>query len=182
MDYWNLNFQGVSFLTAYSVDLQGVSLSTVSLRPCRVYPFRHHHCRREGCTLYGCTTLRHQQWGHVRCIVYLSTPLALCMCKLCPFTLCLQRWRRGTVSLSTLLKGFLNAGMPDCPESGQSGSGMGKNSDAATSPVPDKGDLGRYQNAAVLDRCRNTNASGIGLSADTQLRSLQCNEYSYSPV
>jgi hypothetical protein len=32
---------------------------------------------------------------------------------------------------------FLNAGMSDCPASSQSSTGMNKNSDAGTSPVPE---------------------------------------------
>jgi hypothetical protein len=31
---------------------------------------------------------------------------------------------------------FLNAGMSDCPASSQSGTGMNRNADAGTSPVP----------------------------------------------
>jgi hypothetical protein len=31
---------------------------------------------------------------------------------------------------------FINAGMSDCPASNQSGTGMNKNADAETSPVP----------------------------------------------
>ncbi len=31
----------------------------------------------------------------------------------------------------------LNAGMPDCPESDQSGTGMNSTNDAGTGPVPD---------------------------------------------
>jgi hypothetical protein len=32
---------------------------------------------------------------------------------------------------------FVNAGLPDCPESGQSGTGIKKNEDAGTCQVPD---------------------------------------------
>jgi hypothetical protein len=41
----------------------------------------------------------------------------------------------------------LNAGMSDCPASSQSGTGMNRNADAGTSPVPEKWDPVRYRNA-----------------------------------
>ncbi len=39
------------------------------------------------------------------------------------------------VTLFTFEKSFLNAGIPDCPSSGQSITRMNKNADARTSPV-----------------------------------------------
>jgi hypothetical protein len=47
------------------------------------------------------------------------------------------------VFLFTFVKYFFNAEMPDCPASGQSGTGMNKNSDAVTISVQ-KGDPVRY--------------------------------------
>jgi hypothetical protein len=44
---------------------------------------------------------------------------------------------QGLRILFHLVKCFLNAGMPVCPASGQSGTGMNKNADAGTSPVPE---------------------------------------------
>jgi hypothetical protein len=41
------------------------------------------------------------------------------------------------VSLFTFVKCFLNAGMMDCPASGQLGTGMNKNVDDGTIPVPE---------------------------------------------
>ncbi len=46
---------------------------------------------------------------------------------------------------------FLNAGISDCPASGQSGTGMKKNAYARISPVPESGDPVRYRNAPVRD-------------------------------
>jgi hypothetical protein len=49
--------------------------------------------------------------------------------------------------------------MPDCPASSRSGTGMSKNADAGTIPVPEYG--GSVRNAPVLDRdtgCRNADA------------------------
>jgi hypothetical protein len=40
---------------------------------------------------------------------------------------------------------FINAGMPDCPASNQSGTGMNKNADARTSPVTGEEDPVRYR-------------------------------------
>ncbi len=63
--------------------------------------------------------------------------------------------------------------MPDCTAFGQSGTGMNKNTDAGSSPVPEQGSPVRYQNAPVPEwdaGCRNTDAGGIGLDANAQLR------------
>jgi hypothetical protein len=67
-----------------------------------------------------------------------------------------------SVTLFTFEKSFLNAGMPDCPASGQSVTRMSKNADAKTSPVPEKGDPVRYRNAPVPDwdtGCKNADAN-----------------------
>ncbi len=47
-------------------------------------------------------------------------------------------------SFHLLKKCFKNAGMPDCPASGQSGTVINKNAEAGTSPVPEQGDPVRY--------------------------------------
>ncbi len=39
---------------------------------------------------------------------------------------------------------FINAGMPDCPSSDQSGTGIKKTNDAGTGPVPDQGKAVRH--------------------------------------
>jgi hypothetical protein len=38
----------------------------------------------------------------------------------------------------------INAGMPDCPASDQSGTGMKKTNDAGTGPVPDQANAVRH--------------------------------------
>ncbi len=63
---------------------------------------------------------------------------------------------------------FVNAGLPDCPASGQSGTGTKKNAGVGTSPVPEIADPVRCQNATVTVAdwdvgCRNADAGGISL-------------------
>ncbi len=45
----------------------------------------------------------------------------------------------------------INAGMPDCPASDQSGTGIKKTNDAGTNPVPVKADAVRYFFGPVSD-------------------------------
>ncbi len=45
----------------------------------------------------------------------------------------------------------INAGIPDCPASDQSGRGMKKSNDAGTYPVPDKADVFQHFFGPVLD-------------------------------
>ncbi len=66
------------------------------------------------------------------------------------------------VTLFSCVKCFLNAGMADCPASGQSSTGMDKNADARTSPVQECSGIGlRYR----MPECQNADARGIGLYA-----------------
>jgi hypothetical protein len=62
--------------------------------------------------------------------------------------------------------------MPDFPASDQSCTGIKKNSDAGTLPVPEKGNTVLYRNAPVPDRedagRRNADTRGINLDVDVQ--------------
>ena len=55
--------------------------------------------------------------------------------------------RAGCMYPFYLSKLFLNAEMPDCPASRQSGTGMNKNADVGTSQIPDYRNPFRYRNA-----------------------------------
>ncbi len=66
----------------------------------------------------------------------------------------------------------INAGMPDCPASDQSGTGMNRTNDAGTGPVPDEADAVRHFFSLVPDKnsgCRNADAGVSFLVADAQL-------------
>ncbi len=57
--------------------------------------------------------------------------------------------------------------MPDCPASGQSGTGMNKDANAGTSPVPDKGN---HSGTGILRyRTEMSDVGNIGLDAGAQL-------------
>jgi hypothetical protein len=57
---------------------------------------------------------------------------------------------QGVWSLSTV--GSMDVqGVPACPASGQTGTGMNKNADAGTILVPEQGDSIRYRHAPVSD-------------------------------
>jgi hypothetical protein len=65
--------------------------------------------------------------------------------------------------------------MPDCPASGQSGTGLKKTNDAGTGPVPDYAHTVRHFFSPVPDEnsgCRNADAGVSFLDADAQLRIL----------
>ncbi len=67
---------------------------------------------------------------------------------------------------------FINAGMPDCPASDQSGTGMKKNNDAGTDPVPDQAGAVRHFFGPIPELnngCRNADAAVSFLDADAQL-------------
>jgi hypothetical protein len=72
----------------------------------------------------------------------------------------------------------INAGMPDCPASDQSGTGMKKTNDAGTGPVPDQAKAVRHFFGPVPDwnyQCRNGDAGVSFLDADAQLWLLHMN-------
>jgi hypothetical protein len=62
--------------------------------------------------------------------------------------------------------------MSDCPAYGQSGTGMNKNADARTSPVPESGDPVLYRNGMLRYRTEIQDAGGIDLDTDAQLWNL----------
>jgi len=141
----SMDGQGVSISTPSIVDLQGAPLSTSS----SMY--------MQG--VFLSTTSSKDLKG-----VFLSTTSStLWACRVTPFDLHLhhqQCERAGLhcrragctyVSLFTVDKVFINAGMPVCPASGQSGTGMNENPDDGRSPVPENGDPVRYRYAAVPD-------------------------------
>ncbi len=71
-----------------------------------------------------------------------------------------------------------NAGMPDGPASGHSGTGMKKRDEAVTSTVLEYGDPVRYRNDPVRDwdfECRIADADGIGLPI-LQILQIQNNQ------
>ncbi len=72
----------------------------------------------------------------------------------------------------------INARMPDCPASDQSGTGIKKTNDAGTGPVPDQTKAVRHFFGPVLDWncwCRNADAGVSFLDADAQLWCYQIN-------
>jgi hypothetical protein len=69
----------------------------------------------------------------------------------------------------------INAGMPNCPASDQSGTRLKKTNDAGTSPVPDQAKAVRHFFGPVKDWnywCRNADAGVSFHDADAQLWSL----------
>jgi hypothetical protein len=67
---------------------------------------------------------------------------------------------------------FINAGMPDCPASDQSGTGMKKNNNAGTDPVPDQAGAVRHFFGPIPELnngCQNADAAVSFLDADAQL-------------
>ncbi len=66
----------------------------------------------------------------------------------------------------------INAGMPNCPASDQSGTGLKKTNYAGTGPVPDQAKAVRHFFGPVPDWnywCQNANAGVSFLDADAQL-------------
>jgi hypothetical protein len=92
----------------WTLDVQGISISKASDVDMLGAPFFHHQqYGRAGCTLSTTSSVNVQGVSHsIACNVGLQPA--------------------GCTFLS----------MSDCPESGQSGTGMNKNADAETNPVP----------------------------------------------
>jgi hypothetical protein len=105
------------------MNVDGVYLSTISSTDAQCI---HFHNLQNGRA--GCIPFRSQKYGRAGCL-----PLH----------------RQQYVHAGCIP--FLNAEMSDFPASGQSGTGMNKNADTGTSPIPEEGDPVRYRNALVPD-------------------------------
>ncbi len=152
--------QVVSLSTGSNMNVQGVPL------------FIPQHCKGAGCIPFN-----HQQYGLAGFIpftissidvqvVSLSTGrvypfLSPSSVRVYPSPLLAVWMSRVYVSHFTFVKCSLNAGTPDCPAYGQSGTGMNKNALAGTTPVLELADTRlRYR----MPECRC-----ISLNADAQL-------------
>ncbi len=146
---------------------EGVSLSTVNSVDVRVYPFP-----QSTVWTWGCIPFHSQQCGregvplftanNVDVRLYPFPPHAVWMCRLYPSPPPTVYCRRGGCILLHLHKMLLKAGMPDCTASGQSGTGMTKNTDAGSctgirESTPDRTGVLRYR-TETLD-------AGIPMSA-----------------
>jgi hypothetical protein len=126
----------LSLSTTCSLDVQCVSFSpppTPAVWTCKgvsLYTASSMGIGHAACIPFHC-----QQYGQEGCGLYPFPPLAVWTCRVYPRP-SLAVWTcRVYVSLFTFVKCFLNAGMMDCPASGQLGTGMNINVDDGTIPV-----------------------------------------------
>ncbi len=147
----------VTFFIASSIDVQGVSSSTSSNMTCTssvqygragCIPF---HCYQYGCA--GCIPF------HLQLYVPISTTCSVNVQGVPSPSLAVWTCSRVDPSLFTFVKCVLNARMPGCPASGQSGTRINKNAYAWTSLVPE------CSSTRLRIRMLECQCGGIGLDA-----------------